>query len=874
MKNLYVLDAVNLLFRSYYAIRPMTNLKGESTNALYGFIRSVFKIIKERSPEALIAVFDGPGNAETRKAIYSDYKIHREGMPADLYSQLELAILFCEYAGIASLCIPNVEADDVMGSIAKWASKKNITTYLCTSDKDLCQLVNEHVFVLNIHKEMLQLDREGVKQTYGVYPEQMVDLLALIGDTSDNIPGVRGIGEKTATALLETFGNLDHLLASTESVSEKKRALLEEGRENALLSRTLARIHTEVDIPTTLDFYRLKNPDFDKLKTLYQEMHFLSLLKELHLPQVTTKLSTKEQYVLINDEKSLQKLIELLLKEKELCIDTETSGLDPMRAELIGIGLGIRPGEAWYIPFNGQITPKEFLLPLFAKCAFFGHNIKYDLHVLKRAGFDLKTISFDTMLASYVLGPQKQRHGLDALALEYFGKVKIPITDLIGKGKNQLSMKEVPLEQVATYCCEDVDYTIRLKGLFEQLLKNEQLQQLFDEVELPLLPVLFAMEERGIFLDLEKMMEMSEQLSERLNRLTNEIYRLANQPFNLNSPKQLSKVLFDDLKIPPIQRTATGFSTSADVLEELKEESPIIEKILTYRTLEKLRSTYVDVLPSQINPETGRIHCVFNQSVTATGRLSSQDPNLQNIPLHSPEGRKIRSAFRPQLQGFSFLSADYSQIELRLLAHFSEDPELIRTFEADEDIHAHTAALVFGVSSDGVTPEMRQAAKAVNFGILYGQQAFGLSKGLNIPFAEAKTFIDTYFQRYPRIKEYLEFSKQQARKTGKATTITGRQRPIPEIHSKNPMLRQAAERLAINTPLQGTAADLIKLAMIAIHKKNLYMLLQIHDELLFEVPNSHIEEVGHFVKKSMQTVWKLKVPLIVSISIGKNWGEC
>lgn len=875
MREIYLLDAVNLLFRSYYAIGPMTNPQGESTNALYGFIRSVFKIMKDCKPEAIVAVFDGPESTQMRKTLYSEYKIHRKRMPEDLYPQLARAHQFCKLFGIPFLAVPGVEADDVMGTIAKWTSSQKITTYLCSSDKDLSQLVGDHVFLLNVHKEMLKMDREKVKEVYGVYPEQIVDLLALMGDASDNIPGVEGVGPKTAVTLLQEFGTLEQLLAHTHNLSEKRRALIETGKENALLSRELATIHVGVEIPTDLDFYRLKEPDLEKLKEFYHEMRFMSLLKELHLPEPKSgPLSIEQRYTLVNDQETLQALIERLLKEEELCIDTETTGLDPMRADLVGIGLGVQAGEAWYIPFNGQVDPKEILKPLFEKCAFYGHNIKYDLHVLKRAGYQVKRVSFDTMLASYLLAPHKQRHGLDALSLELFGKVKIPITDLIGKGKKQLSMSEVPLEQVATYCCEDIDYTIRLKNRFQEEIERENLKKVLEEIELPLLPVLFDMEERGIFLDREKLSLMSSDLAFQIERLTHEIYELAGEAFNINSTRQLSEVLFVKLGIKPTQKTATGFSTSADVLEELKEASPIIPKILEYRTLEKLRSTYVDALPEQINPETRRIHCTFNQSVTATGRLSCQDPNLQNIPVRTLEGRKIRSAFRPEQLGWSYIGADYSQIELRLLAHFSEDPELLRAFNMGEDIHTHTASLVYGVSLDQVTPEMRHAAKAVNFGILYGQQAFGLSKELNISMEESRRFIETYFQRYPKVQEYLETSKEKVRKTGKAVTLTGRQRPIPEIHSKNPMLRQASERLATNTPLQGTAADLIKLAMIDIHKQVPYMVLQIHDELILEVPDTELQEVSALVQKAMQGVWKLKIPLVVDISIGKNWGEC
>lgn len=869
----------------------MTNPKGESTGALYGFIRSIFKIIKEFTPGHLIAVFDGPQSTKSRKEIYSDYKIHRTGMPDDLYQQLEQAQYFCEIAGIPYLAVPNVEADDVIGSIAKWTDDKQTETYLCSSDKDLAQLVTDHVFVLNIHKNNLIMDRAKVKETFGVFPEQIVDLLAMMGDASDNIPGLGGIGPKTAAELLNQYGTLNAILENPDQLKGKKAEVFREGKEIAHLSQRLATIDTNVDFPKEDEFFRLKEPQLEKVKAFYQEMHFMTLLKELHLPE-----KKKEEldldfgvnpgeatYTLINDEQELIKLIQELSKCKELCIDTETTSILPMEANLVGIGIGAEAKKAWYIPLNGSIPKRQALAhlkPLLQnpEISFFGHNLKYDLHILRNAGIVVKNIAFDTMLASYLIAPQKQRHGLDPLSLELFGKVKIPITDLIGKGKNEISMEEVPLEKAALYCCEDVDYTIRLKHLFEREIKEKQLQTLFEQIEMPLLPVLLEMEEKGIFLDSPQMDAMHDDLEKKLTGLTQTIFDYASENFNLNSPKQLGEVLFEKMGIRPAKKTATGYSTSADVLEALQDTHPIIRLILEYRSLEKLRSTYVDTLPLQINPKTKRIHCSFNQTGTATGRLSCQDPNLQNIPVRTEEGRKIRSAFIPQLPDWSYLAADYSQIELRLLAHLSDDPTLIKAFQEGEDIHTYTASLVYGVPLAQVDSKMRHAAKAVNFGILYGQQAFGLSKELGISTEEAKAFINTYFDRYKRVGDYLEGCKESARRLGYSTTLCGRKRPIPEMDNKNSFIRQAAERLAINTPLQGTAADLIKMAMIQIQKElkryQGYMVLQIHDELIFELPDSEISSLTPLVKKTMETVMQLKIPLVVDISVGKNWGEC
>lgn len=893
MQSLYIVDAVNFLFRSYYAIGPMTNPKGFSTNALYGFIRSIYKIINDFSPNYFISVFDGPDNKKSRTAIYKEYKGHRTGMPEDLLPQLDQAQYFCEIAGIPSLTLPGVEADDTMGAIAKWAEKKGIKVFLCSSDKDLCQLVDEHVKLIHPHKDNLVIDRKKVKELFGVWPEQMIDYLAMVGDASDNIPGLEGFGPKTAASLLEEFGTLEKILENPDKLSGKKREVVINGQEIAMLSKQLATIQTDLDIPKEELFYHLKTPDLPRVQAFYHEMHFLTLLRELSAPQAPAPSQTKHaaaedekvSYQLINDESSLTDLIDSLSSEKEICVDTETTSVKPMSAQLVGVGLGVQHGKAYYIPLNGNIKREkviQLIKPLLENPAicFIGHNIKYDMHVLANVGIDLSSVGFDTLLASYLINPHVQRHNLDELALEHFGKVKIPIDDLIGKGKKQITMNEVPIVDVSTYCCEDVDYTLRLKTLFQKKLEETELTSLFATIEIPLISVLFRMEREGIYVDVNKLEKMSHELSRELHHLEKQIYEIAGETFNINSPKQLSVILFEKMGIKPPKKTATGYSTAADVLELLQESAPIVKKILEYRTLEKLRSTYVDALPEQIFPKTHRIHCTFNQSIAATGRLSCQDPNLQNIPVRTEAGKKIREAFKPQKPHHSFVSADYSQIELRLLAHLSQDPGLIAAFEAGEDIHAYTASLVFDVPLNKVTPQMRYQSKAVNFGIIYGQQAYGLSQELGIEFKEAAAFIETYFERYKKIKEFLNFCKDSVRKTGRAVTLTGRQRPIPDIHNKNPMIRAQAERLAVNTPLQGTAADLIKLAMLAVDtllKKEFNlgaMILQIHDELLFEVPDDQVDKLAKKVKHIMENVMTLSVPLVVDISIGKNWGEC
>ncbi len=947
MQKIYIFDAVNYLFRSYYAIGPMLNDKGQSTSALFGFIRSVQKLIRDFAPTHFVCVFDGPDNKKARQAVYAEYKMHRKGAPEDLFPQFELAYNYCALAGIPTLCIEGVEADDTMATIALWAEKKGSKAYLCTADKDLMQLVNDNILMLQVHKENLIIDAAKVEENFGVRPDQMLDLLAIMGDASDNIPGLEGFGPKTAASLLQEFGTLDYILAHPEKVKgEKKQETLRTQQKEALMSRELATLNTRVEIPHDEEYYRLKETEKQPLTDFFQEMKFNSLIREMsapkkepaapavEAPQIKCKAALhrdpsefvnfggpqsgpdvinreegdiasipptndqsqmgrydgpknsqnlrdrdvdleKHDYHLVDTEADLQKLFERLSQEKEVGLDTETTDISPLLAHLVGIGFAVEPGEAWYVPVNGELGKKrviEALRHFFtnAKCGFYGHNFKYDYHILQNIGLPVHKISFDTILASYLLEPQNRRHGLDDLTLDKFKKVKIPLESLIGKGKKEISMRDVPIEKVKEYCCEDIDYTTRLKEIFQVELKERKLDNLLYDIELPLLPILAEMERTGIYLDVEELKLENERLTRELSQVKKLIFEHSGEEFNLNSPKQLSEVLYQKLGLK-----SSSASTSADVLEEISDDHPIVREILNYRTLEKLRSTYAEALPHAVNPVTGRIHCSFKQSVAATGRLSCQDPNLQNIPTHSA----IRGCFKPK-EGFSFLGADYSQIELRLLAHFSQDPELTRAFNTGRDIHVHTASLIFSVPESEVTSHMRKAAKTVNFGIVYGQTAFGLSKQLGIPVREAAEFIKRYFERYPGVQQYLEHCRAEVRKVGYSITLTGRKRPIPEIHNKNPAIRSAAERLAINTPLQGTAADLIKIAMIeidrAIHERKLEgkMILQIHDELIFEIPDREIPIFEKLVKEKMEQVLKLNVPIEVHMAVGKNWAEC
>jgi DNA polymerase-1 len=890
MDRLFILDAVNYLFRSYYGIGPMTNDKGQSTSALFGFIRSTQKLIRDFSADHLVCVFDGPDNKKSRQSVYAEYKMHRKGAPEDLFPQFEWAYEYCEKRGISTLCTEGVEADDTMASVALWAAKRGTKVYLCSSDKDLMQLVSPQIFMLHLHKENLLVDEGKVKELYGVRPDQMLDFLAIMGDASDNIPGLEGFGPKTAATLLQEFGTLDNLLANPDKVKgEKKQEILKTQKKEALMSRELATLDTNISIPHEEEFYRIKPFDKQKLGDFFHRMNFSSLFKELssqEIPSPKKKSTTdKHDYKLVDEEHELQALLDRLLNEKEVGLDTETTDIHPLLAKLVGIGFSIEPGEAWYVPCNGKMGSERVLKALrnfFAhtKCSFFGHNIKYDLHILENEGMHLKKISFDTLLASYLINPQVRRHNLDDLVLEAFKKVKIPIESLIGKGKNEISMWDVPVEKVKDYCCEDVDYTARLKEHLEEDLKEKKLDRLLHDIELPLLPILAKMERAGIYLDTEQLESQGRRLNQEIHSLKEAIFQEVGSEFNLNSPKQLGEILFVKKGLSPPGRNKTEFSTSADVLEVLAVESPFVQLILDYRSLEKLRSTYIEALPLSIHPKTGRIHCTFNQSGAATGRLSCQDPNLQNIPVRTKEGMAIRACFKPQSEDFSFVGADYSQIELRLLAHFSEDPKLMHAFQTGGDIHTYTASIVFNVPLNEVTPEMRSQAKTVNFGIIYGQGPFGLSRQLHISMREASEFIKTYFERYPGVLGFLESCKESAKRTGVSKTLTGRLRPIPEILNQNPSIRAGAERLAVNTPLQGTAADLIKMAMIEIDReiqeRNLQgkMILQIHDELIFEVPDPEIPTFKKLVKDKMEHVLKLNVPIEVHIAVGKNWAEC
>jgi DNA polymerase-1 len=886
MEDLYLIDASSYLYSAYFAIRNLTNDQGESTNALHGFISSLEKLAKDFRPKAMAVIFDGPNNSKSRIEIYPAYKAHRQTMPPDLRYQIAWAQEYCTLAGVPWLSVPEVEADDTIGSIAAWAKLSGTNVFMCSNDKDLCQCIDDRVRMLSTLKDNRLMGPMEVEETYGVPPSSIVDYLALVGDASDNVPGLPGFGPKGAAKLLRQFGTLEKILSHPEEISEaKKRAIVEEQGDLARISRKLVTIDTHVAVPMDDNFYTPQLPQWDELKAFYQKMSFHNRLRELDKRQREHIPAAACEYILVDDEDALAHLIGLLSKQSDICFSVEAEGTRPWSATLLGISFAIAEGKAWYIPAHGALGIAHVVAavkPLFANeaIAFCSHQIKLAMHVLANHDIHIAAISFDTILANYLLNSQGRQHSLPNLMLDHFGVAKSEITPLLGKGKSALIARELPPSAICPISCEQADYIWRCRQLLARQIDDRQLAKLFYDIELPLVRILFEMERRGIYVDRNSLQTLGDDVAGQLVDLQASIFALAGEEFNINSPKQLGAI-FAKLEIKTGKKTATGqVKTDSDVLEGLKAKYPIAHLLLEYRALEKLRSTYIQALPAEINPATNRIHCTFNQVVAATGRLSCQEPNLQNIPTRTPMGRRIREAFRPEREGWSFLAADYSQIELRLLAHFSEDPNLLYAFGSNQDVHAHTASIIFNVPIESVTPEMRYQAKAVNFGIIYGQQAFGLAQELSISVGEAAQFIERYFQRYSFVQRFLETYKESARQTGKATTLFGRERSIPEILSKNSHLRSLAERLAINTPLQGSAADLIKMAMLRADKQFAalrlqgYMVLQVHDELIFELPDSEIPQAEKVVREAMEGVAALKVPLTVHITIGKNWKEC
>jgi DNA polymerase-1 len=903
-ERLFLIDGSALFYRSHFAFirNPLINSKGENTSAIFGFASTLLKILSDEKPDYIAAVFDTK-EPTFRHIKYKEYKATRQKMPNEMVDQYPRIVELVETFEIPFLEKPGYEADDIIATIAKVAESKEIETYMVTGDKDFMQLLSPLIkmYVIRPGKDQEILDLHVLKERYQLTPIQVIEYLALMGDSSDNVPGVPGVGEKTAKTLIQEFESLDNLYAKIDQISQKGlKQKLEEGKEKAYLSRELVTIDQQV--PVEIDFGKMKMGKIDRQKVfdLFNELEFRSLIERASqfvegngLPSSTIE-TTDQQYVLVSTNDQLTELIKNLNQSKFFVFDTETSGLNVFNSEIIGLSFCLKPFQAFYLPLNdeaSEFTANKALDQLRSvfesdKIAKGGQNIKFDGLMLNQHSIHLKGIQFDTMIAHYLLQPGTRQHNLDYLAQHYLNYQMIPIERLIGeKGKNQKNMADIAVSQVYPYACEDADITFRLKEILEKQLRETNTFGLFETVEMPLVSVLLQMEKNGVKIDVSVLKEMSGEISQNLLEIEKDIYQMSGTEFNINSPQQLGKILFEQLEIhkqlgnrrPP--KTSTGqFSTSEPILERFSSHS-LVNKILEYRKLAKLKSTYVDTLPSLISQRTGRLHTSFNQTIAATGRLSSSDPNLQNIPIRTEIGRRIRQAFIPQDSQDWIMSADYSQIELRVMAHLSGDKGLKEAFERGEDIHATTAAAVFNVPLQEINPDQRRKAKEVNFGIIYGISQYGLASRLGISTDEAQEIIQNYFIRFPRVNEYMIQTIAFVQKHKYVTTIRNRRRYIPEIDSKNANVRQNAERMAINTTIQGSAADLIKLAMIDIQKNfekgklQTRMILQVHDELVFEVKSSEMERIKQLVKKEMEGAIKLDVPIKVDVGIGKNWLE-
>ena len=899
-KNLYIIDGHAHIYAAYYApMRPLNSPSGEPTKATYIFTTAVMGLIQRKRPDMLVVAMDGAGPT-FRSEISPDYKAHRPPMPDELPAQIARIEEIMEAMRIPVIRAEGFEADDVIGTLAAQASRAGIRTYICSKDKDMLQLISEHTVTYDMQNDVVT-DFAAMQENMRVTPRQFIDVLALQGDTADNVPGVKDVGPKTALQWIQKYGSLEELFAHADEITGKRGDNLRASKEQTFLSRQLVTIRCDAPVELDQKAFALHEPDKERLAALFTELGFTRLLAQIgkaetaapaaaakeEIPLATIHTIEKD-YHLVDTAEAFEAFVAELGKQTQFAIDTETTGLEAMRADLVGISFAWKPFEAYYLPVKGPLGQKRLdvslvrqrLGPILADASIrkIGQNIKYDMIILAKAGMPLAGVAFDTMVASYVLDAARPSHSMEAMARDFLGYQPIPIAALIGKGKNQLSFDMVDTRAAADYSAEDADVTLRLyEYLAPRLAAQPLLKKLFDEVEMPLAAVLARMEMNGVSLDAGVLKGMSHAITAEIEQLRAQIHSLAGVEFNIDSTKQLADVLFDRLGLKSTRMGKTIRSTDAAVLEQLVDEHEIVPLILQYRQLVKLKNTYVDKLGQLINPRTGRVHASFNQTVTATGRLSSSEPNLQNIPVRTELGRKIRSAFVPAEADGCIVSADYSQIELRLLAHFSGDAALRQAFAEDRDIHAFVASQVFGVPPEEVTREMRSRAKAVNFGIIYGQSAFGLARAVGISQNEAKRFIDGYFERYGSIREFMDRSIERAKKTGYAETILHRRRSITGLTSKNFYMRALAERLTINTIVQGSAADLIKVAMINIQRKidteNLpvKMILQIHDELVFEMPAAEAERHAVWIAEAMTGAIALDVPLKVDVSIGPNW---
>ena len=892
----YVIDCFSLIYQVFFGMPPMTGPAGQPINAIYGFVRDIADLLQRKTPTHIIAVFDAPGDV-FRHELYPAYKENRDPMPDDLRDQIPPIKRMLAAMGIRCLELVGFEADDIMATLAEQSDVRGNKCFLVTSDKDCRQLLSDNVQMYNIRKDSY-FDAGDLHDVWGVRPDQVVDFQSLVGDSVDNVPGVKQIGAKTATALLQEFGTLEDVLDNAQTLKAKnRRENLMNGREDAMLSRELVRLDRNVPIEFTWSSAVVSDVDVEQVTTLCDEFGFRTLRERLLSSQTKPTAAVWEvEYVTITSVEQLENVLREITSEHVLSIDTETTGLDSRSADLVGYSFAWEVGKAYYVPvrsMEGDVqldgeAVRELMCgvledPTIRKV---GQNIKFDMVVLRNHGIQLAGLFVDTMVAHYLVEPEQRNHSLDFLSERYLHHKPVSYAMLAGIGKKQVTLDQVPLEQVAYYAAEDADIPLRLYAKLVQQLEDKELLTLFQEVEMPLIAVLAELEYNGISVNVELLKTMSVRFAARIEELTSEIFTAAEQEFNIDSPKQLSKVLFEDMGLPVIKKTKTGISTDAGVLTELSRMgvSDLPPLILEYRQVTKLKRTYVDALPELLNTLTGKVHSAFKQDVAATGRLSSTDPNLQNIPIRTPEGREIRSAFIPSEEGWKMLAADYSQVELRVLAHFSQDETLQQAFIDDEDIHSNVAAEVYDVPVDEVTAEMRRGAKAVNFGVIYGQTAFGLAKALGIENSAAAEFIDSYFRKYPGVEAFMLDTLRVAHRECRVSTILGRHRNVADVRDpetlKNKRQRNLAERIAINTVIQGSAADIIKVAMIAVLKRlktddfQARLLLQIHDELVFEVAAEEVERLTAMVREEMMSAVELSVPLKVDICVGDNWAQC
>lgn len=885
-KHLYILDGHALAYRAYYAMirNPLTNSKGQPTSAVYGFANYLIRIIEDYKCSYITVIFDSP-KPSFRKEIYEEYKANRKEMPDDMKSQIPLIFDLVDYFNIPYFLKDGMEADDIIAYLSKKAEKEGFKVTLVTKDKDLMQLITDDVRMLapETGGKFSIFGPKEVEEKMGVPPEKVLDLLTLSGDSSDNIPGLPKVGPKTALKILNKAESIDNLLNNPACVDNKKlQQKVEDGKELLLLSKRLVTLNHNTGLEIDLETLRAKKVNREKCADLFNELEFSSLMNN---PIFDVRMDTEFS---VTVPQSLNELINYVNKIKKigiLSIDTETTGIDPRHSTLVGISMALDKAEAWYVPIahdDGNNLPVNEVLdtlrPVLESESVrkVGQNLKFDYQVFKRAGISMRGIFFDTMIAAYLIEPGKRQYNMDSLAATWLNIKTISIETLIGKGRNQKSFATVPVSEAAHYSGEDAVIPLKLMEIFKPMLKERELENLFTSVEMPLVSVLAEMEWDGIKIDIDFLHNLSKEYGKQLADISQEIYSLAGEEFNLNSPKQVSEIFFNKLGLPRSKKTKTGLSTDVNALEKLASNYPIAQKMLEQREVQKLLSTYIDALPSQAGKKSSRVHTSFNQTIAATGRLSSTNPNLQNIPIRTEAGRRIREAFIAS-DGCQLLSADYSQIELRILAHLSKDDRLILAFKEDQDIHTQTASAMYGMFPEMVTPEMRRAAKTINFGLMYGMGPINLSRQLNVTYAEAQEFIDTYFEQFPTIHKFMESCKERARKNGYIETLLDRRRYLPDINIDNRRIREAAERVAINTPVQGTAADIIKIAMINIQKEihsvcqDAKMLLQVHDELVFEVPEKNVNTFSDWVMEKMGGAYSLSVPLKVEVGSGKNW---